>query len=403
MHAVVWGTAAVGLFFIFRPAINAVAQSRDLSPLDQEVVGAALTAVIAGVAAAIAHIFLFVAVGAPTRREVGRIVRRMREWLFSLPVHWAPRRSATRRTVANTAEGLVATLHSNDRDISPVETAVVRSAVNFLAKHVSMDGLPSVSLKLHTVHCTAMGLYGMEGAIRSGRYQLGRRLRDASQTLARVLKRSASPYGWGFTTSRISAPAECRVFSTLWALRALNLTPIGLEDWYAGQYSSILRYVPAGRFGFNLVDAPRTSMMALFLIGVHELQNRQLREVICRDIDIRAILRELLMDVRGGTWEETEEYNVEKYAPNVEKLSWTHVTVALAIHALSAWWNLLLPHERYTLGRLVRRVTRDHVSTSGCYRGRAKDTDLPDPLMFPTSYVISALQAWAAEVTWHPQ
>lgn len=405
VHAGVFVTAAVILFFVLRPLINAVAKSQALSPLDEEVIGGAITALIAAAAAAIAHVTVFVTAGAPTRKQVGRIVRRMREWLFSLSVHWGLRRSATRRTVANTAEGLIATLHSNDRDVSPVERSIARSAIHFLVRQVSSDGLLSVSLKVHTVHCTAMGLYGIEGAIRSGRYELGRRVRDAAQMLARVLKCSATSYGWGFTTSRITAPADCRVFSTLWALRALNLTPIGLEGWYASQYTSFLRYVPSGRFGFAIDETPRTSMMALFVIGLHELENRQLRDTLCREVDVQAIVREILSDIRTGTgtWEETEEYNVEKYALGVEKLSWSHVTVALAIHALSAWSHLLRPHEHYIVGRLVGRLMRHHVSSSGYYRGRVKNVEVVDPSMFPTSYVISAFQAWVREVTWQPE
>ena len=137
--------------------------------------------------------------------------------------------------------------------------------------------------------------------------------------------------------------------------------------------------------------------MALFLILVHELQNVTLRRSLQDDVDIQSIAREILSDIRRGPWTETEEYNVESYGLGVQKLAWSFVSVALAVHALSVWRELLTATDRYRLGRIVRKLVRHHISAGGSYRERAKDDEIADPLMYPTAYVIEALYAWSGE------
>lgn len=393
VHYALLAAAFVGLTLLVRPWTNAFASAHHFTGLDEEVMGGALAAILGATATALVELVLFLVAGGPTHAHVGRVVKRMRHWLLALPVHWGPKRSAPEAKVANAAEGIIAILDSNDDHVSQVEADVVRSAIQFLVENSSYDGLQSLSLHRYTTHCTAMGLFAIVSALRAGRYGLGPEAQQAADQLAHALKRNRSDHGWGFLSRPISGRSECRLLSTLWALRALNRTPAVAEQWYADQYTRLLR-VPAGRFGFRYEDEPRTSVMSLFLICVHELENAALRRSVEAELDIPAMLSEILEDVRTHPWSETEEYPVFQDGIEGEKLSWVHVSIGLAVQALSLWSARLRVAERRRLAQLVRRIVRDHVAEEGYFRERRKDSVLADPEVYKAAYVISALKAW---------
>jgi hypothetical protein len=134
--------------------------------------------------------------------------------------------------------------------------------------------------------------------------------------------------------------------------------------------------------------------MSLFLICVHELENAALRRSVEAELDIPAMLSEILEDVRTHPWSETEEYPVFQDGIEGEKLSWVHVSIGLAVQTLSLWSARLRAAERRRLAQLVRRIVRDHVAEEGYFRERRKDSVLADPEVYKAAYVISALKAW---------
>jgi hypothetical protein len=256
----------------------------------------------------------------PNRLYIENLLARSERWLLSATTHWGLTLKASAPRVANTAEGLIA-LAGSGKQLSPSALVVVDSAVNYLVEAASIRGLPSISLGERTVHCTAMGLLALLRLGNGNRLKNADKLAQTTRDLTTALWQARSRLGWGFKMTPTANSDDVRVFSTLWALRALNMTPMCAQQEYGDIFKSIANAQTELRHGFTMTDAPKTSMVAFFVIVVNELSDRDLKKEMFKRIEDAHVREFLLGRFAGNTFSESEEYLANM--PQVEKLSTT--------------------------------------------------------------------------------
>lgn len=325
----------------------------------------------------------------PSRGEVEVAIRAGQEWLRSTVVHWGPRERSSDRRIANCAEGVVA-LSSGPSE--PGDERPLQEAAAAIASHASVRGLQSITVSRETVHCTAMGLYALTRLARAGVPLEGIVGRDLQGQLAQALGEALGPDGWAFRNDASHDPSLVRLFSSLWAVRALRASGLSRETALQGLERLRARR-PTCEFGFHpFDDEPRASMMSLLVLALLEGGVEDL-EPSDRDI-VHAIARKLLR-WRDTRLVETEEYLV---GPGMvmEKLSWVHVSGCLRLAAVATAVRAgVLEREASAAG--VDRMASDLLlnrTPAGCIRVPELGINNDGMVIFPTAYFVEAMSAY---------
>jgi hypothetical protein len=308
------------------------------------------------------------------------------DWLLGASSRWGRRRLDTTVTVANTAEGIIGVLAGWRPPTKPRQLAIevaVAEARDNLIRNVTDEGLPSVSLGRITTHCTAMGLFALERISRQQVLRSTPEHEEAKQKLRKALLAGASLDGWAFGIERTTRREDIRVFSTLWAIRALAAT----GDFGELDVARLLRTVSQSHFGFKYSDdTQRLCIIALYALVVNELPEESLRQEL-HTKESKTIRRTLFRGLRKNTWTEAEVFTdpVEK-----RDYSWRHFSGALALGALAAAYSDLSVWESMRLRERWHKAFRNDWHRDGFF---LPDTDdhKANPQTFPTTYYADAL------------
>lgn len=319
------------------------------------------------------------------------------DWLLGAPTRWGPRRGSTDRRIANTAEGVLAVLSTPPERIQPSMLTTLAESQAFLRSSGTTNGLPSVTLQIPTVHCTAMGLFALD-RLASARI-LAPSTSDAAftQQLQEALINSASDDGWGFACVPPVPESQVRLFSTLWALRALNRSPFGAGRRFEEISLRLARRVPNGQFGFTYQDpTSRLAISSLYLLFLSEIVDLSLRRELTAWPRMESLIEFVIARLRKGQFLEVEEY--ESKGSGAEKLSWVHVSGALALQALAACYERLTSKQAVNLRIAWKRAMVVHWQAQG-YFLLETDSDVGNPQTFPTAYYVAALNSYLERLT----
>jgi 8-oxo-dGTP diphosphatase len=210
------------------------------------------------------------------------------------------------------------------------------------------------------------------------------------------LVRSRSAKGWGFV-NQPDINDHVRLFSTLWALRALNMTPFGETNIFRKTLFSVITQVPSQMFGFDHRDVvPRSSMICLFLLLLFEIRSKELKEECLLSVDVARLTSHLLSHRRWHDFIEYEEYMCK--VDNAPKLAWAHASGALSIEAIAKAKHLLPESQISQLQELVAYFVKHNWDKDGCVFDHSLLTDRADPWFYPTAYFILGLYEYLKEV-----
>lgn len=317
-----------------------------------------------------------------------------RKWLLSARTFWAPTIKGDEPRIANTVEGLFCFLHERKDHLNEMELRAVNSAVHFLMQSTTPQGLPSVTLGKCTVHCTAMGLFVLKKLQSAGIVEFGKEQEERLEWLKQALIGCAGKYGWGFTTdSRPEQQGHVRLFSTLWALRALAQTELITDKVFKDVLLDMTMADPRQMFGYVYGDAPKMSIVALYVTLLHEIPDPALIKSIRSHCQMQDLLSFLIAGLTKDRFSEVEEFLCEIDA--AEKLSWAHISGALAIQALSLAGDDLSREQETQIWQAVCRIVVSCRSRGdGYFFDEGLVFEKINPKMFPTAYYYVALSSF---------
>lgn len=328
--------------------------------------------------------------------KISQTISESKKWLLTSEIAWATTLRGKQRKISNTVGGLFCLLYSNNK-ITISEQYTLNDSVEFLVSNTTENGLKALSLDLPAVHCTAMTLFVISKMIEKGILARSADLNESLRLMKVSLINSASDIGWGFENTAVSKDNAVRPWSTLWALRALNAVYPSLDDGIKNKLrkicSRIVHSVPSMALGFTYKDGRKVSISALFMILISELGDMHLKEELQAKPEFRNVLRFILSGLHSSRHVEFEEYSY--FRNGVEKLSWTHISAGLGIHALSLNKIFLNSDEKDILRKEVNEIIGANFRHSddgvGFFCFDQLSSDKNDYLIFPTADMIAGL------------
>ncbi|MBF0436496.1 MAG: hypothetical protein HQL77_14120 [Magnetococcales bacterium] len=324
------------------------------------------------------------------------IISKGKKWLLTAETAWAATIRGNKKKVSNIVGGLSCLLYSNDKPTIS-EECIINDSMEFLVSNTTESGLEAMSLGLPAVHCTAMALFIINKMIEKEKLSCSGKLEKSIKLMKESLINSASDIGWGFENRVVDEINIFRLWSTLWALRALNSTYSTLESRVKDKIrkicSRIVHLVPNMALGFTFNDEKKVSISALFVIFISELCDLQLKKELEEKSEFRNALAFILSGLNSSRHVEVEEYAYAR--KNIEKLSWSHVSAGLGIHALSLNKIFLSPGEKKILENVVNNIIKSnfrHIDDNvGYFHFDLLSSDKNDYVIFPTAEMIVGL------------
>jgi len=330
----------------------------------------------------------------PKNNYVKDKIELMRNWIFSTKAYWAPKRNDEDKKVANTVEGLFMFIYKDER-LNSRERIILNQAYNFIIDNISEKGLPSLSIKLNTVHCTAFGLYIIQKLKSRNLITCTEEQEKKTYLLINSLINSSNKFGWGFITERNVTDDEIRIPFTFWVLRALNLTEYYNHEIISNTLNSLISLRPNCMFGYNINGNPKVCSISLFLILTHELRNSELKKEVLNEIKLKPLLEFIIEELLENNFIEFEEYDIKRYnLSGVEELSWNHISVGYALEALSIYYNSLSNINKIRLNSIVKKIMKKNIHETGFFFNSKINIDFNNPHIYPTAYVVGGIYSY---------
>lgn len=334
----------------------------------------------------------FTTIVLPLKRSIRGVLQSARDWILSADVYWATTIKGKDRRIGNVVEGLMCLINTVPQ-LTASHQDIINEATGYLLEQTGKGGLKSITLNKYTVHCTAMGLYILNQLWKTRNYNFNSKELAKIEKLKDSLVASVSNFGWGFVNEPISSSHDVRIFSTLWALRALAGTKFVHHTKYQTIFTNLVRKIPGQRFGYTYEDEPKVCIISLFLLLAKDLFNSPLSGYVQEAVDITGLLRFLIYEVSRGRLAEVEEYKYPlKSAP--EKLSWVHISGGIAIQALSLHAQYLSKWQRFQLRKIVKVVIANNRAKEGYFYEQSISFNKTDPKIFPTAYYCSGIYCY---------
>lgn len=337
--------------------------------------------------------FVIFSISKISSMQIKNAVQKMLIFIASTEVKWGVTQKSKDLKVANTAEGLLAivTAYENGIMLSEDSKKTVKNVTKRMLLEVNGKGYQSYNVKDYTVHCSGMMLYVLKKVIDNKLYEVSDIEYEQLHDAAMQLLNSASDYGWGFINNKVYDDIDMiRLFSTIWALRALNIWGFAFHSKFIKTLNNIFINFPDGKLGFAYNSEAKVSTTALLLILISEIKDEQCSRVINKYIDNKTkkeIVNYLLK--KSKTKVEVEEYLTDKKGQ--KKLAWTHISIAFSVQAISIYTSLLSKLNFIRLCLNVRNMIRDIDIHHYYYSTEALNLNHNDPLFYPTTYIIVAL------------
>ncbi|MCI9274361.1 MAG: hypothetical protein HFE39_10490 [Clostridiales bacterium] len=314
----------------------------------------------------------------------------MNYFIFSTKCKWSVTKNSEVIKVANTAEGMIACACAKNAGIffSEHDRNELKSVIDRLIQEFSVEGYKSYNVNQYTAHCTGMTLYAL------GFYQKMELVTlddDTYEQVRQSLKHllgTSSQFGWGFQNQKYDDFDYIRIFSTFWALRALNEWGFSGNRRFQEIIINLLNK-KQGKFGFSLSTEPKIAPTAMFLILLSEIKEPGLKKKIDQIIT-PSVKKRLISFLVNGLDEviEVEEFLQDK--EYFKKLPWTHLTLPINLTALAVCYPDLSIGQKYKMLRGYRRLIADIDDRRGFYLCRQMNFNLDDPFFYPTSYAMMA-------------
>lgn len=323
-----------------------------------------------------------------TREDLEECRNKMMDFIFSTQIKWGVTRNSIVFKNANAAEGLIACANAieNGYRLSDTQKHQIENLLDELLANTHENGYKSFNEAVYTVHCTSMVLYAIKRFVDLGMYEMDRNNEEKIRECLYKLLENANDHGWGFENKLYVEMEYVRVFSTLWALRALNLW-----DLYDNRkYKKILNNLitnRGGMLGFSIGSTAKTSTTAMLCILANEMKNKKIKAMLMNAISKEKILPFLLQGLKNEV--EGEEFYVD--IAIAKKLPWTHLSTCISIDALTIYMDEMsfcqLCRYFYNVGALLKKIDK----AQGFYVVEKMDFNYKDPFFYPTAYLITTI------------
>lgn len=304
---------------------------------------------------------------------------------FSIRVKWGPNVNSEEPKIANIAEALISSIDAIDAgiELSPVYKSSLTQIAIKLLNMMTEDGYKSYNENVYTVHCTSMALYALKRCDDLGLISISQRKKQLINKCLKKLLCNSSDLGWGFENKTYSDQKYIRVFSTIWALKALNIWGYSNHKTFVKIFNNLTNNSD-GLVGFSPSTKERPTTTAMLYLFVEELQNNTLKKQYLESIQKRNIIRFLCFNISEI---EVERYNIDVGYNNTR--SWTHMSECFVIKTLIKNLSDLNIVQITKMAWRIKKM-RDKIDKNRYYYvANMMNVTSADPPFYPTSYAIS--------------
>ena len=265
------------------------------------------------------------------KKRYSVIISNAIDWLVCLKTHWGVVDQAAVMQNANTCEGLLALRASGKHS---EKSEIYKQAFRSIIDNAEEEGLPSKSLSMPTVVCTAM----MLDLVAQEQKKSMNVIADYTvyEKMAKKLwSIRTESHGWGVYVAK-TKDENCSLANTYWALRALSKYSVGKTEAFRDYMKSIYEHSRQGKFGFSFGDNPRLIVSSMYL-SLYYHMDLETRKKISEAYDHKAaidfVYKKLVLQ---NTQLEVETLSGMDIAGKGGPLKapWNHVTIGYAIEAL---------------------------------------------------------------------
>ena len=324
------------------------------------------------------------------QNDIEEYQNKMVQFLFSCQAKWGSSLHSNTLRNANTAEVLIAcaSIIESGRSLTDPQLNDIKSILDRVLFDLSEDGYKSISQDVYTVHCTAMMLYAIKKYIDLNVYEIDEQKEDLIRKCLRKLLTNANQEGWGFINKKYSDISYNRSFSTIWALRALNIW--GLSENKTVRDLSVRICNTNGIIGYCRNDTEHYSVTALLYLYVLELKEGLTKRKVLERINHKKIYKYLIAGLKKET--ESEEFFLS--IEDNKKLSWTHFSWCLITQVLSYNYSNFNVIVISKIILSIKNQIKNIDSNFHCYKTKSIRFAIDDPLSYPTAYLIMALSGF---------
>lgn len=326
------------------------------------------------------------------KKQLKSKIKKIKNTIFSVSYKWGLTQNQTTTTIANTAEGLICCADCidsllNDSIISAADEAQIKRLLDDLVNKLDKSGYKSCTQGIYTVHCTSMALYVIKRFIDLEKYSINENVEDTIKQCLKNLLDNSSIWGWGFANKLYPDEKCIRVFSTFWALRALNIWGYSGNKQFRNILYSLVQHNSEGLVGFSYNCDAQRAPTAMLCILATEIQNKITKEKLLSIMDpnMQNIISFLLA---YSTDIEVEEYYVD--SSTTTKLSWTHMTECLVLKTMMLYKERLNWLQIIRVAILLKRAC-NKIEETGYYHVKSMNWNNSDPFVYPSTYFISLI------------
>lgn len=280
--------------------------------------------------------------------SISRHLSVSQETAYGCSCHWGASIDSQERKVANTCEALIF-LSRIWGNLSASERQEAENAIEFILELASEDGLPSLTFTEpydKTIHCTSLGISALALIKKNAftaTYLPSERIKlhvdNGIEALVSAAARSINPklLGWKTVTHPIDAAAEdIRIIPTLMVVRALRHAECAgeIRNKVINRLNNTVRNMKTGGLGHTLTDGKMSYAATFLLLSEHTRNNHT---TLSNDtLNESLLLLNNFFNESADRWQEIEEYNINQYGVNIERVPFTHISYAHAISLLAS-------------------------------------------------------------------
>lgn len=384
----------------FRNTLNSVINKIVFNPIEPNIISTIIILIILYINNIIYDLICSILVLNLNKKLVVRQLENSKKWIYSSNIYWGENIISKKRKVANTAEGLFTVIYAH-KDLKDNEKNIIKDACDYLIDKIDNNGLISITIKGATVQCTALGLYILKKISISGVNQLSNSQLEKIEILSNALFNSFKKKSYGWETFTDDPNNEnIRLTTTLWALRALNLSKYSSFNIFKETIYNLINRCPQYTFGYNYNDKPRLCSISLFVIIINEINNQELKRKLFNEINWKKVIHNIFNLLKNTeNYIEKEDFTINKVKYNFSniKLTYNHISIGYAIEALSLIYNKLSLKYKIKYNIILNNLLNKGFNEEGYYiENLSKDKN--NILLYPTTYLIEGIYSYYKHV-----
>ena len=320
-----------------------------------------------------------------SKDNIRKYIQMMLKFAFSVKTKWGPNLHSSNKKIANIAEGLLACVDALKVGIDLPDNYILeaKSIANDLLNELTIDGYKSYNENVYTVHCTSMALYALKRCSEVNLISVNQKKRRLIEQCLKQMLQNANECGWGFENKKYDEIQYDRAFSTIWALRALNMWGFSKEASFSRILKNLIGYTN-GVIGFGTQSVSKTTPTAMLICLLDEIGDNDIKDKILEVIDTKAVITYLCKHIKET---EVEQYNINldtnKYLP------WNHLSECYVLMTLLHHRDQMNKIQLFKVMWNMKKICKKIDPKQYYYIVESLGFNHSDPFFYPTTYLIS--------------